>query len=92
MRPFFDVFHYLVQSAVLLGRPQERALTGTVPGAPWIRDAIRAYADGAGRPASTWRRHLSDYLTLSMERLDRSDPEQAMGLAARQRLQRSIER
>jgi hypothetical protein len=90
--PFFDVFHYLVQSAVLLGRPQERALTGTVPGAPWIRDAIRAYADGAGRPASTWRRHLSDYLKLSIERLDRSDPEQAMGLDARQRLQRSIER
>ena len=88
--PFYDLFHYLVQGAVLLRRPSLRAFTGGAPGTSWMRDAIRAYAEGAGRPASTWRRHLGDYLRLSMEDLDRSDAEQAKGLAARQRLLRSI--
>jgi hypothetical protein len=52
--------------------------------------AIRAYAEGASRPASSWRRHLGDYLRLSVEHLDPSDAEQAKGLAARQRLLRLI--
>jgi hypothetical protein len=89
--PFFDVFHYLIQGAVLLRRPSERVFTGVVPGAPWVRSAIRAYAEGAGLLPSTWRRHLRDYLRLSAEGLDRSDPEQAKGLAARQRLLRTID-
>jgi hypothetical protein len=88
--PFYDLFHFLVQGAVLLRRPPIRALIGGIPGASWMRDAIRAYAEGAGRPASTWRRHLCDYLRLSMVNLDPSDAEQAKGLAARQRLLRSI--
>jgi hypothetical protein len=88
--PFFDVFHYLVQSAVLLRRPASRAFTGAAPGVPWMRDAIRAYAEGAGRPVSAWRRYLGDYLRLSMKTLDQSDPEQARGLAMRERLLRSI--
>jgi phosphotransferase family enzyme len=88
--PFYDVFHYLVQGAVLLGRPALRTLQDAEPGSPWIRDVLRAYAEGAGRPVSAWRRHLHDYLTLSMKDLDRSDPEQAKGLAAREHLLRSI--
>jgi hypothetical protein len=88
--PFFDLFHFLVQGAVLLGRPSLRTLAGVAPRASWMRDAIRAYAGGAGLPASTWRRHLGDYLRLSMENLDPSDAEQAKGLAARRRLLRSI--
>jgi hypothetical protein len=52
--------------------------------------ASRAYGEGASRPASSWRRHLGDYLRLSVEHLDPSDAEQAKGLAARQRLLRSI--
>ena len=88
--PFYDIFHYLVQGAVLLRRPPLRTFAGSAPGAPWMRDAIRAYAEGADRPAWTWRRHLRDYLRLSMESLDPSDPAQAKGLAARERLLRSI--
>ena len=88
--PFYDVFHYLVQGATLLHRPSLSTLEGVAPGASWMRDALRAYAEGSGRPASTWRRYLGDYLTLSMQGLDRSDPEQAKGLAARERLLRSI--
>ena len=88
--PFYDLFHFLVQGAVLLRRPSLRAFTGRAPGTSWMREAIRAYAEGAGRPASSWRRHLGDYLRLSMEHLDPSDAEQAKGLAARQRLLRSI--
>ncbi len=88
--PFYDVFHYLVQSAVLLGRPSLGTFTGVTPGTSWMRDAIRAYAEQAGRPASTWQRHLGDYLRISIENLDPSDPDQAKGLAVRQRLLRAI--
>jgi hypothetical protein len=88
--PFYDVFHYLVQGAVLLRRPALRTLQDVAPGTRWIREALRSYAEGAGRPVSTWRRHLRDYLTLSMQDLDRSDPEQAKGFAAREHLLRSI--
>jgi Phosphotransferase enzyme family len=88
--PFYDVFHYLIQAAVLLRRPSLRAFTGAAPGVSWMRDAIRAFAEGAGLSQSTWRQHLGEYLSLSMENLDPSDPEQAKGLAARQGLLGSI--
>jgi hypothetical protein len=88
--PFFDVFHYFVQGAVLLHRPPLSALTKTGHLPPWTHAALRAYSDGAALPLSTWRRHLVDYLRLSMQNLDRSDPEQARGLAARQQLLRSV--
>ena len=35
-------------------------LRGTAPGAPWMRDAIRAYAEGADRPASDLAAALRD--------------------------------
>jgi Phosphotransferase enzyme family len=88
--PFFDLFHFLIQGAVLLRRPSLRGFVGVAPRASWMRDAIRAYARGAGLPASTWRRHLGDYLRLSMENLDPADAKQAKGLAARRQLLRSI--
>jgi hypothetical protein len=88
--PFFDVFHFFVQSAVLLRRPALRAFTRVAPGTPWMRDAIKAYADASQVPASAWRRHLGTYLSLSREALDPSDREQALGIAARERLLRSI--
>jgi hypothetical protein len=88
--PFYDLFHFLVQGAILLRRPTLRAFTERTPSASWMRDAIRGYAEEAGRPASTWRQHLGDYLRLSMRNLDPSDAEQAKGVAARQRLLRSI--
>jgi hypothetical protein len=44
---------------------------------------------GASRRASSWRRHLGDYLRLGVEQLDPSYAEQAKRLAARERLLRS---
>ena len=57
--PFYDVFHYLVQGATLLHRPSLRALESMTPGPSWVRDALRAYAEGADLPVSTWRRRLA---------------------------------
>jgi hypothetical protein len=48
-QPFHDVFHFLVQSARLLGRPSMRHLHAGVAGNGWIGTALTAYAAGAGR-------------------------------------------
>lgn len=85
--PFFDLFHYLVQAHVLLGRPSRQELLGLYPGrSSRVRVAIEAYSAGAGLPVSVWRRHLVDYLAVSKAELDPLDPEQATGVAARERL------
>lgn len=88
---FYDLFHFLVQAHVLLGRPSRSQLTGHVPGPPWVRAAIEAYAAGAGEPEASWRLHFCEYLRASKERLDPSDPAQARALAARSRLLRAAE-
>ena len=84
--PFYDICHYLVQSHLLLRRPSLSALRGTGQGPPWVRDAIHAYARGAGVLASAWRGHLHEYLEQSLARLDVSAPDQARAATDRRRL------
>ncbi len=88
--PFFDLFHYVVQAHVLLGRPSLRGLTEGELRPSWVRTAVEAYADGAGQPPSGALHHFVEYLRASMERLDPSDPEEARALAARERLLRAV--
>ena len=88
--PFFDVWHYLVQSHVLLRRPSLSALSRPWSGPAWVPAAIRAYAAGAGVPLSTWRATLIEYLRLSADRLTASDPEHARGLEGRRRILRAV--
>ena len=88
--PFFDVWHYLVQAHILLGRPSLSALARPWSGPAWVPAAIRAYAAGAGVPLSTWRPTLIEYLHLSEEQLTASGPEHARGLEGRRRIVRAV--
>jgi hypothetical protein len=83
---FFDVFHYLVQAHVLLGRPSLRALVEPSERPAWIVSAFDAYATEAGLPRSGWRDALVEYLRTSRARLDPSILEQAEAVAVRERL------
>ena len=60
--PFFDVFHYVVQSHSLLGRPRRGELLRGVHGEGWVGDAILAYAGGAGLPQSLAAPSFERYL------------------------------
>jgi hypothetical protein len=88
-RPFFDLFHYLVQSHVLLGRPSTDDLLHPSAGS-WVEIAIETYAHAAGIPGSSWLPHFKEYLARSMEDLDPTDPEQAQAVVARKRLLQAI--
>jgi hypothetical protein len=89
--PLHDVFHYLVQSHLLLGRPSEDALLEGLVGRGWIGAAIGAYLDAAGLRAVTAANHLITYLR--QERTD-DGPGRAGDTAAgaRQRLLATAER
>jgi hypothetical protein len=84
--PFFDLFHFLVQSHALLGRPSLRELTEPGLQRTWMREAIHAYAVGAGLTDVEWRMHFSEYLHMSSAGLDPSVLKESRALAARQRL------
>jgi glycosyltransferase involved in cell wall biosynthesis len=60
--PFFDLFHYLVQSNHELWFPQRRSIVNGLAGRGWIGRAIRAYADGAGIAADPTRQFFLQYL------------------------------
>lgn len=89
--PFFDIAHYLVQGHSLLGRPTLRELLPDESERSWVRVAVRAYADGARRPASDWRSSLIGYLRTSAASLDPSIRDHARGLAGRERLLRALD-
>jgi energy-coupling factor transporter ATP-binding protein EcfA2 len=61
--PFYDLFHYIAQAHVLLGRPSWPAvLDGFRDGAGWVGRAVRAYADGAGIARKDATEFLESYL------------------------------
>jgi thymidylate kinase len=68
--PFFDLWHYLVQAHVLLGRPSGRDIERGLTGAGWVGRAVTAYARGAGLPRDRARELLVHYLTVSRDNLD----------------------
>lgn len=84
--PFYDVWHYLIQGHVLLGRPRSPELFGGMRGEGWVGDALRAYASGAGLPWTDARRRLPLYLEQSQAYLDASKPDGAAGVKARKDL------
>jgi hypothetical protein len=45
--PFFDLFHFLVQSHALLGRPTATAIVEGLEGHGWVGETVQAYARGA---------------------------------------------
>jgi glycosyltransferase involved in cell wall biosynthesis len=60
--PFFDVFHYLVQSNQELLVPRRTAIVDGLSGKGWIGGVIGAYAEGAGIPAETAGKFFEQYL------------------------------
>jgi hypothetical protein len=84
--PFFDVFHYLVQSHVLLGHPSLEAIRNAVHGRGESGGAIRAYAEAAGLDLGEARGSLPAYLRQSQARLDLQTADGRRGLLARRRL------
>jgi aminoglycoside phosphotransferase (APT) family kinase protein len=84
--PFFDPFHYLVQSHVLLGRPSLRAIRNSVRGRGKGGAVVRAYAEAAGLDLGEAKSSFIAYLRVSQARLDLQAPDGLTGLLARRRL------
>ena len=84
--PFYDIFHYLVQSTTLLGRPSRRALMLGLEGNGWVGRAVAAYASGAGVAIAEAPRHLESYLEESARRVDLATREGPMSLEFRKDL------
>ena len=84
--PFFDVFHFLVQTHVLLGRPSSDGLKRALRGEGESGAAIAAYADAAGLDMGTAPDHFVRYLELSQLRFDPATDEGRMALQGRRSL------
>jgi len=82
----FDLFHYVVQSHVLLGYPSGRAILRGVAGEGWIGAAIRAYVEAAGLDPTPTHAALRRYLQVSQARLDLTSQEGLAGMAGRHQL------
>jgi len=84
--PFYDLFHFIVQSHALLRRPRTRAILEGLSGRGWIGEAIDAYASGAGVDRRAAREHLTVYLRASLASLDPAERNGQAGIEARQHL------
>ena len=84
--PFYDLFHHLVQSYALLGRPSASELLHAVSGEGPLGASLAAYADGARLPLDDAREALRNYLATTRGTIDRTLPDGRKGWAARERL------
>jgi len=87
--PFFDVFHFLVQSNQELLFPRRSAIVNGLLGRGWIGRVIGAYAEGARIPVETATVFFEQYLRESMSSLDPLAPKRH--LMVRRDLARRIE-
>jgi thiamine kinase-like enzyme len=86
--PFFDVFHYLVQSNQELLLPRRTAIVDGLSGKGWIGGVIGAYAEGAGIPAETAGEFFEQYLKDSSSSLNPLGPRR--GFQVRRDLARRV--
>jgi thymidylate kinase len=86
-RPFFDVFHYLVQAHALMGRPShDDIVRGIRADRGWVGAAVEAYASAAGVGVSTAADLFPEYLQESLLDLDPRRRDARKGIAARRSL------
>jgi Phosphotransferase enzyme family len=86
--PFYDLFHFLVQSCVRLGRPsQEAVVQGVVAGEGSVARLIGAYADGARILSQDASWHFLTYLRASRATLNPATPDYHAGMRARDQLE-----
>src|SRR5439155_24919674 len=84
--PFFDVFHCLVQTHAVLGRPTISELTKGLGGKGWVAGAVEAYAEGADLPASEALPYFRAYLRAGQEDARLISLVGAPGVSIRKRL------
>lgn len=84
--PFFDLFHFLVMSHALLGRPSRAVLLHGLHGQGWVGRVIRSYAAGAGLPAADAHRSFVTFLEASGRTLDAATRDGRAELTARRAL------
>jgi hypothetical protein len=89
--PFADVFHYVVQAHVLLGRPSREAVLHGIRGDGAVGRSLRAYAAAADVPLSAAAPAFRDYLVWSQARLNPTKRHWRRGLEARTRLLELVE-
>jgi hypothetical protein len=89
--PFYDLFHHLVQSHVMLGKPTAREIADAIRlrREGWIGKAISMYAEGANVDKGEAAEGLFVYLSLSEtdHSLAREIPEEARRKRRRLKLQ-----
>jgi phosphotransferase family enzyme len=87
--PFYDLFHYLVQGHVLLGRPSQRTLFAGLQQRNWVGDAVGAYAQAAELSVEEAPSRFVSYLGWSAER-QAITSEGVRGRVARERLMAAL--
>jgi hypothetical protein len=89
--PFYDVFHYLVQSCALLRRPSKEAIVRGVLGRTGeISVLIQAYANGARLGTDGVTDYFLEYIKLSRADIDPAKPKGATSLRVRSELERRV--
>jgi len=84
--PYHDIFHHLVQSHSLLGRPRAGSIFDGLRGRGWVGRSLRAYAAAAGLELEPARHHLVAYLERSMPAADVTKRDARRERAARRAL------
>jgi hypothetical protein len=84
--PFYDLFHYVVQSHTLLGRPSTESIVAGLRGEGWIGRAVGAYAESAGLPPTSAREWLMSYLEQSTRTVGSGPRMERAAVGARRRL------
>jgi hypothetical protein len=88
--PFEDLFHFVVQSHALLGRPSRDEVMRGLVGEGRVGRAFHAYAEAAELDVGTINENFADYLEHSQARLDVQRPDGQAGVRARKRLLRVL--
>lgn len=68
--PFYDIFHFFVQSHIILGSPSEEVILAGVRGHGPVGDALAAFSQGADIDLDPMGHSFLEYLDLSEDFLD----------------------
>jgi len=89
--PFYDLFHYLVQSCALLRRPsQDAIIQGLTREEGTIAALVRAYAEGASLATDRLGIYFLEYIYISRSEIDPAKPKGLLSLRVRDQLQGRI--
>lgn len=84
--PFFDMFHFLIQSNALLGRPSTKGILDGLNGQGWIGGALREYSSTSGHSLVSVNERMREYLEVSLIGLDDESTQGIKGIKSREAL------